>query len=183
MRTRDGLEGYVFGDFIEKDLGEPQVEPPEVDTTSPSTKCVLESYRHERFVGEPVTADVDFFPFLDRLAEFAGRSTLRIFVTSSTRDPGADVRGAIVKPARRSNHLVGHAIDMNLQSDSGRFFNSKMLKDLDAQPLYVRRFIERIRKDPILRWGGDFRTKDVVRIDDSLNERLPAVWDAKFASR
>lgn len=183
VRTRDGLEGYVFGDFIEKDVADVGVGPPAVDPTSPSTGCVLESYRNERFIGQPVTADVDFFPFLDRLAEFAARSTLKIFVTSSARDPGADVRGAIVKPATRSNHLVGHAIDMNLQSESGRFFNSKMLKELDTQPQYVRRFIERIRKDPVLRWGGDFRTRDVVHIDDALNVRFPEVWDAKFATR
>jgi hypothetical protein len=121
VRTRDGLEGYVFGDFIEKDVADVGVGPPAVDPTSPSTGCVLESYRNERFIGQPVTADVDFFPFLDRLAEFAARSTLKIF--------------------------------------------------------------ERIRKDPVLRWGGDFRTRDVVHIDDALNVRFPEVWDAKFATR
>jgi hypothetical protein len=179
VRTRDGLPGYVFGDFIERDAP-PEVE---VDAASPSKKLVLERYHHERFVGSPVTADVDFFPLLDRIAGFAAASRLFVHVTSSTRDPGGQVSGAIVEPAKRSNHFVGHAIDMNLLDESGKLFTSAELKDLDHQPEAVRRFIELVRTDADLRWGGDFGTPDVVHIDDGLNLRQPEVWEAKLASR
>lgn len=179
VRTRDGLTGYVFGDFIERD---PPVEV-EVDAGSPAGKLVLERYHHERFVGQPVTADVDFFPFLDRVAGFAQKCKLFVHVTSSTRDPGGQVGGAIVTPAKRSNHLVGHAIDMNLLAESGELFNSAKLRDLANQPAEVRRFIELVREDADLRWGGDFSQPDVVHIDDGLNVRQPELWEAKLASR
>ncbi len=181
VRTRDGLEGFVFGDFVEKDL-ETATEPP-VDPEVLSPKCVLEHFHHERYIGDPVVADIEFFPLLQRIAGFAEQHRLCVFVTSSTRDPELEIRGAIVTPAKRSNHFVGHAIDMNLKSEAGEFFNSKKLKKLDQQPKDVQDFIERVRQDPDLRWGGDFRAKDVVHIDDGLNLRHPDLWDAKLKSR
>lgn len=183
VRTRDGLEGFVAGQFVEKDLEEMTDRPIEVDPDLPSRECVLGLYQHERYVGDPITADRDFFPLLDRIAGFAARNRLFIFVTSSTRHPDMEVRGAIVTPAKRSNHFVGHAIDMNLQAESGEFFNSSKLKKLDDQPEDVRNFIGLLRDDPILRWGGDFRAKDVVHIDDALNHRHPDIWQAKLESR
>ena len=72
---------------------------------------------------------------------------------------------------------------MNLRAESGAFFNSKKLKDLANQPKDVRDFIAKIRQDPDLRWGGDFRARDVVHIDDELNRKQPEIWDSKLASR
>ena len=127
--------------------------------------------------------DTDFIPHLDRLNQYALDCGVDIYVTSSTREPGRKVSGKIVPQAGRSNHLVGHAIDMNLQLDSGDFFNSSKLKKLADQPRSVRDFIKKVQDDPELRWGGDFRTPDVVHIDDGLNLRQPDVWQAKFESR
>lgn len=177
VRTRDGLEGLVFGDFIEMDhstTGSP---------TTTSTKLERTTYRNERFIGSAAIVDVDFVPALDRIAGFAKKCKLKVFVTSSSRDPDGAVANAIVTPAKGSNHFVGHAIDMNLRMDDGAFFNSSKLKKLSKQPKTVRAFIEMVRKDEGLRWGGDFRTPDVVHIDDGLNVNSPAVWKAKFESR
>ena len=109
---------------------------------------------------------------------------MEIYVTSSTREPGRTVRGAIGPPASRSNHLVGHAIDMNLQSKSGSF-NSEELKksNFSKLPKEIREFIELVRADPELRWGGDFKKEDPVHIDDSLNIRDSELWDSKLESR
>jgi hypothetical protein len=138
VRTRDGLEGYVFRDFIEIDAPK---EVLETDRDVLSENCVLERYKHERFIGETVTVDLDFFPFSDKIAEEAEKCKLSIYATSSARDPGGQVVNAIVNPSKRSNHHIGRAIDMNLQSDSSTFFNSYKLKRLQQQPEYVRRFI------------------------------------------
>jgi len=127
--------------------------------------------------------DADLVPHLDRIARFAEECELKVFVTSSLRDPSGGISNAIVTPAKGSNHFVGHAIDMNLQLDSGDFFNSSKLKKLADQPRKVRDFIKKVQDDPELRWGGDFRTPDVVHIDDGLNLRQPDVWKAKFESR
>lgn len=193
VRTRDGDEGYVLADFVEMDaetisgpLPVPVPEPAPVDRLelAPSDVCVIERYRNTQFIGEKLLADRDFFPGLDRLNRYASDCGVEIYVTSSTRQPGRTVRNAIVKPASRSNHLVGHAIDMNLQSKNG-FFNSQKLKksNFSRLPKEIRDFIGLVRTDPELRWGGDFNNEDPVHIDDSLNHRDRDLWDSKFASR
>lgn len=146
--------------------------------------CDIRIYRNTRFLGAELRADADFFPSLDLLNQFATACNLEIFVTSSTREPGRKVDGAIVKPATRSNHLVGHAIDMNLKSGN-RLFDSKALRrsNLPNLPSEIRDFIGRVRAEGTLRWGGDFSAEDPVHLDDNLNGREPAMWDRKLASR
>ena len=193
VRTRKGEEGFVLADFIELDPDTLHTSPPAANEAPAfaedaevfeSDVCEIERYHNERFIGKEIRADRDFFPCLDRLNTFAGDCDVEIFVTSSTREPGRSVSGAIVTPASRSNHLIGHAIDMNLKSRSG-FFNSKVLKrvNLSNLPTEIRDFIDMVRKDPQLRWGGDFRKEDPVHIDDEFNVRDPDRWDAKLASR
>lgn len=197
VRARDGSEGYVLADFVEtapEDLfpsapveaaaGREAEAGAELEEAAASDVCDIRLYRNSRFIGNELRADFDFFPCLDRLNEFAVDCGLEIFVTSSTREPDRAVRGAIVTPATRSNHLVGHAIDMNLKSESG-FFNSKKLRrgNLSKLPDEVRRFIQMVRDDVQLRWGGDFSREDPVHIDDALNRIDEARWDSKLASR
>ena len=57
-----------------------------------------------------------------------------------------------MKPARRSNHFVGHAIDMNVVDKNGKWCNSGCLRYSLNQNPDVKCFIEKIRKDPDLRW-------------------------------
>lgn len=180
VRTRDGKEGFVFGDFVEIDHVPAETAGAGED---PNGKLQLIGYQNDRFIGSVPKVDADFVPHLDRIAGFAEKCKLKVFVTSSIRDPKGGVKNAIVKPAKRSNHFVGHAIDMNLQLDTGAFFNSAKLKKLSDQPKRVRDFIKMVRDDPDLRWGGEFATPDVVHIDDKLNIEHPELWDAKFAAR
>jgi hypothetical protein len=184
VKTSDGTVGFVLGDFVDKDL-EPAPSARPAAAGEPSGDCVLTVYHHARFSGgKELIADREFFPSLDRLARFAEDCEVFIHVTSSAREPERRVSGAIVPPASRSNHLVGHAIDMNLRTASS-FFNSSKLKKskLGALPQNVRQFITLVRDDPDLRWGGDFSREDPVHIDDALNVRDRATWDAKLASR
>lgn len=182
VRTRDGREGWVLSDHVETDSTD--LFPPAPTGTALSPVCDIRIYRNSQFIGEELHADLDFFACLDRLNAFAVQCEIELYVTSSTREPGRTVRGAIAPPATRSNHLVGHAIDVNVKSASG-FFNSKALRraNLSRLPEQVRTFISLVRDDPELRWGGDFRREDPVHIDDNLNNREPAVWDSKLASR
>jgi hypothetical protein len=198
VRTGDGSVGFVLADFIEvapRDLfptAEPAAAAPAATPGGPtvapapqaSQACDIRVYRNDRFVGNELRADADFFPSLDRLNQFAKDCDVEIFVTSSTREPGRTVAGAIVPPATRSNHLVGHAIDMNVRFE-GRLFNSGALKraNLSNLPVPVREFIEMARDDDTLRWGGDFNPEDPVHFDDDLSRSDPALWDSKLASR
>lgn len=186
VRTRAGEEGYLLADQIELSpdtLFTPPEEHPDEDLAL-SEVCDIRRYQNQRFIGNELRADLEFFPLLDVLADMASECDVEIYVTSSTREPNRAVGGAIVPPASRSNHLIGHAIDMNLKSASG-FYNSKSLKpaNLPDQPKEIRDFIEMVREHPDLRWGGDFSPVDPVHIDDGLNRRDPELWGAKLASR
>ncbi len=196
VRTRDGTFGYVLADYIESEPASVsilpstvtdaavEVRPAEVPPTEESDVCDIRPYHRTQFIGKEIRADVDFWPHLDRINQYALDCDVQVFVTSSTREPGRTVRGNIVKPASRSNHLVGHAIDMNLKSRNG-FFNSTKLKrsNFNQLPDETREFLDKVRADGDLRWGGDFSKEDPVHIDDGLNVRNPERWDAKLASR
>jgi hypothetical protein len=141
----------------------------------------LVSFNGSQFVGKPLLADIEFVPMLEKLNKFAEECGLLVHVTSSARQHGITLGNTIVPPASRSNHLVGHGIDMNLKKGQ-KYFNSTALskKNLSKQPKAVQKFIQSIRTDSILRWGGDFNREDPVHIDDNLNNRDPILWEAKF---
>ena len=182
IRTRSGEVGFVSADFID-DEPQPLIAA-RPEPSEPSDTCVITQLSQPRFEGKALFADEDFLPCLDRIAAFAEQCDVFVHVTSSAREPNRTVRGAIVPPASRSNHMIGHAIDMNVRSASG-FFNSTKLKksNLSNLPKEVRDFIQLVRDDEELRWGGDFRREDTVHIDDSFNHRHPELWDKKLASR
>lgn len=109
------------------------------------------------------------------------RYFFKVFITSSYRSTTL-VKGAIVTPARKSNHLIGHAIDMNLiDRTTGKFCNSGCLRG-SKKPRGVTCFIGKIRSDASLRWGGDFRRSDPVHIDDATNIRNSQLWSRLYNS-
>lgn len=145
----------------------------------PSEESPLVLFEASRFMGQPCRADVQFVPMLKKINEYAEKADVYIHVTSSFRT-SSNVRGAIVKPATRSNHMAGHAIDMNVLYDNKRrSANSKELAKYPSVAEPVRRFIKSIKDDPALRWGGDFRVKDTVHIDDGLNSNTQK-WDKRY---
>jgi len=152
-------------------------EPVEVPT--PIGTIPLQVYTNSRFMGSRLIAHVEFFPALDRINQYAEQADVKLLITSSFRR-NANVAGAIVRPATMSNHMVGHAIDMNFKYGPGytKACNSSCLF---RQPLPgpVQRFIDLVRQDNGLRWGGDFSTYDPVHIDDHYNQDR-ASWLAKF---
>ena len=105
----------------------------------------------------------------------------KVYITSSYRKDGF-VSGAIVPPAKRSNHLIGHAIDMNLiDRQTGKFCNSVCL-GRSNKPSGVRCFIGKIRSNSSLRWGGDFKKTDPVHIDDGTNIKNPQLRNRLYNS-
>lgn len=130
-----------------------------------------------RFEGEPVVADADFLPALCQIEKLAAGHGLGLVVTHAARLQQQALTGAVVRPATRSNHLVGHAIDCNVRY-RGRLYRSIELGDVASLPAAVRAFLDAVRTHAPLRWGGDFG--DPVHFDDALNLRAPAIWDEKF---
>ena len=121
--------------------------------------------------------DEEFAPLLQQMNEIAIRHNMIVVITSSLRKD-TNVRGAIVTPAKMSNHLIGHAIDCNVKNKTtGEFFNSVRMGDgtgLDEI------FLEDVDRNTDLRWGQAFNKPDSVHFDDALNIKRPAIWQQKF---
>lgn len=139
----------------------------------------LVEFKASQFVGKTILADKDFIPALERINEYAKKHEVQIHITSSFRKT-AIVRGAIVTPAKMSNHMIGHAIDMNIRygDNYSKWCNSNCLAQPNL-PEPIASFIEDIRNDKNLRWGGDFSKRDTVHIDDNYNKD-PEKWKLKY---
>ena len=120
------------------------------------------------------TIDEDFEPVLKTMEAIARKYNITIVVNYSYR-VDANVRGAIVKPATHSNHMIGHAIDCNLQLN-GRLYNSTLMQ---TDKGIIRQFINEVKAAGI-RWGGDFGKPDPVHFDDGLNIKDMAKWTIKY---
>ena len=142
-------------------------------SVSPAQKG-LTLYKASNIIGydnKPIIVDYYFLNSMNRLNYYAKLNHLTLFVTSSFRKENQKVNGAIVTPSKRSNHLAGHAIDVNIKSN-GKWYDSKLMRKANLRnlPHNIQRFFNNIRKDKKLRWGGDFSSEDPVHIDDYLNK-------------
>ena len=145
----------------------------------PADDSPLVLFEGSRFQGQPCRADTSFLPALKKINDYAEQADVFIYVTSSFRT-SSNVGGAIVKPATRSNHMAGHAIDMNvIYNNRTKSANSTELGKYPNVAEPVKRFIKSIMDDPGLRWGGTFQAKDPVHIDDNLNHDM-ALWDKRY---
>jgi hypothetical protein len=185
VRSQNGEVGYVHGAFLERMPGF-KAHKPELQSKHAfsSETFDLVTFTNESFVGEAVKIDNDFVAALNRVGQYAKDFDLKIWITSSMRSMNEQVKGAIVTPATKSCHHIGHAIDMNLLH-KGKLYNSKMLNrsNIDRLPVPIRNFIEAIRSDKELRWGGDFSNEDPVHIDDNFYNNKKTMYMAKLYSR
>lgn len=141
----------------------------------PSRSCILKTFNGVHFTtpnsprfDQTIRVEEGFYNLIRRIDQYAGECSVTVFVTSSFRTK--------VIEAKNSNHLVGHAIDMNLQDRNG-YCRSSCLLNPKKSLAGVRCFISRIRTDPRLRWGGDFKKVDPVHIDDNLYHRDVNEWN------
>jgi hypothetical protein len=154
-------------------------EPKAEEKKEEAKTCALVTYSGTNFTGDTVKADTEFEDSLGTIDKHAGDNKVKVHVTDSFRESGAKVKGAIVTPATRSNHLAGHAIDMNVKyGEKDTLCNSTCLKATAKHPAGVKEFIKAIQDDSELRWGGDFSDVDPVHIDDNLNSDDEA-WKAR----
>lgn len=116
------------------------------------------------------TIDYDFKVSMDIINATARKYGIVVVITSSKRS-STNVPGAIVPPAKMGCHLVGHAIDCNLEVGK-EYWNSKKM---DNPSGVVLQFIEELESKGI-RWGGRFAKKDSVHFDSGLNIKNPNKW-------
>ena len=137
---------------------------------------MIVKFTASNFEGE-CFVDEEFVPKLVQMNAIAVKHNKVVIVTSSHRK-SKKVKGAIVKPADMSNHMVGHAIDCNVRDKAtGEYYNSTKMGDGTGSD---ELFLEDVDRNTDLRWGQAFKVKDSVHFDDAINIKRPAIWHQKF---
>jgi hypothetical protein len=115
-----------------------------------------------------IQIDSEFLNYVEIMDKLASGYGIKLIVQQSFRTIKEKVENAIVIPAKNSNHLVGHALDLNILFD-GKYYNSKLLRNYTQLPENIKIFITGCRISGI-RWGGDLEINDSVHFDDRLYE-------------
>jgi hypothetical protein len=129
-------------------------------------------YKNDSLTGKACFVEENFIPSMNLICGYAKDCGIKLHINSSNRDD-LNVKGAIVTPAKKGNHLVGHAIDCNL-IDGKVFWSSTMLEGKLTGN--VLKFITLIQNSKLVRWGGDYKKRDVIHFDDGLNVMAPKKW-------
>ena len=183
--TIDGNRGWISATYVK--MGEVdetsiphELTPPSHDVDLVRIKTWPPADTH--FISNsPIQVDESFFPAMTRMDRYAAECGVEIWVTHSFRRAGDHLTGTVVVPSKRSNHLVGHAIDMNVKAEGRLWVSANMAKSSWSRlPQSVIDFLNKIRRDGQLRWGGDFVRPDTVHIDDDLWRRDSAAWTRKY---
>jgi hypothetical protein len=100
------------------------------------------------------------------LNDEAKNARVTLNINQTFRVHGASVGGAVVTPAKKSQHLVGHAVDLNIVD--GDTVNTAAMFNAGGETAAADKFV-RAAKGKGLRWGGDFTDTDPVHFDDNLD--------------
>ncbi|MBD0403717.1 M15 family metallopeptidase [Flammeovirga sp. EKP202] len=142
-------------------------------------KTLIE-YKSERIKGlrgRQILIHKDFNIHLKQIEVYAIEHDVVLIINQSYRSDKHSVKGAIVKPGKQSNHLAGFAIDFNIINDGKKYLSNELKRDrLSKLPVDIQNFINAIRQDKSLRWGGDFRNEDPIHIDSPLNLKNRVHW-------
>ncbi|CAG5095182.1 Oidioi.mRNA.OKI2018_I69.XSR.g14067.t1.cds [Oikopleura dioica] len=131
-----------------------------------STNCELLTYSNtwvKGYNGLTVKIDQGFKSAMDTMNNYAGQCGVTVYVTHAFRKEGQEIGGTVVPPASHSNHLTGHAIDMNLDTPRGWCNSSCLAAESNTN---AKCFTDKIIANAGLRWGQSFN--DPVHIDDNL---------------
>ncbi|GEM_PF-2226303 len=121
--------------------------------------------------GRQILIHEQFLSHLKRMNTYARKNHLELIITHSYRIPGEKPDYSVVEAADYSNHSAGYAVDLNIKYQ-GKHFNSTQVnpRHFNHLPGPIQHFINRIRQDQQLRWGGDFYRPDPVHFDVPLNQ-------------
>jgi hypothetical protein len=116
---------------------------------------------------DEILVHVDFADSISStMNDEAKRAKVNLNINQAFRRADVPPSGSVVPPAKKSQHLVGHAVDLNI-IDGSTTNSADMFKngnETDAADTFVDAV-----KAKGLRWGGDFSPVDPVHFDDYLN--------------
>ncbi len=127
--------------------------------------------------GRQILVHKKFIPHMIKLDKYSEKHNITIVVNQSYRYDSKKQNGTIVRPSKMSNHHAGFAIDFNLIHNRIKYLSDDIKRgNLVNLPLDIQNFINDIRKDKGLRWGGDFKKEDPVHIDYPINLKSKRDW-------
>lgn len=98
----------------------------------------------------------------------AKKASVTLAINQTFRVQGTAVGSAVVTPAKKSQHLIGHAVDLNIVD--GDSVNTAAMFNSGTETDAADKFITGI-KGKGLRWGGDFSDTDPVHFDDLVDPK------------
>jgi len=147
-------------------------------SSSGSGSCNLQTYSStyvKGYNGLKIQIDKGFKSHMDTIGKYAQQCSVTVYVTHAFRKEGQEIGGTVVPPASHSNHLVGHAIDMNLDTPRGWCNGDCLAYETNSN---AKCFTDKIQSDRNLRWGQDFN--DPVHIDDNLWYSNSNSWNSLY---
>ncbi len=99
----------------------------------------------------------------DTMNEAAKTAKVTLKINQTFRVQSIPPSGAVVPPASKSQHLIGHAVDLNIVD--GTTINSSAMFNNGTETDNADAFVTAVKKKGI-RWGGDFNDTDPVHFDD-----------------
>ena len=124
-----------------------------------------------------IVISLGFLESLKFADKTAGTLSVKVFLNQAFRVHGNAVSGAVVPPATKSQHLIGHAIDCNI-IDGGSWNTSSDFRN-GNETQAATQFIDAMTKHG-LRWGGNFSRPDTPHFDKRVNPDSDD-YDYKFA--
>lgn len=113
---------------------------------------------------------------LTELNKTAKNEKVIIKINQAFRVSGAKVTGAVVTPATKSQHLIGHAIDCNIADGNNWNTSTNFKKGTETKS--AKNLIKAITNSGY-RWGGNFGKKDTPHFDKQVGSAT-FTYDAKF---
>jgi hypothetical protein len=127
--------------------------------------------------GSQILIHKEFKKYIEQIDRYAIDNNVELIINQCYRSDKQMLSRKVVEPGKQSNHISGFAIDFNIKSNGIKYFAIDLKKsNLRKLPANVQDFINDIRKNKDLRWGGDFSIEDPVHIDYPLNLRSVNSW-------
>ena len=139
----------------------------ELEFTNIQVGSVFRKIPHPCISDDDIVVSCELLKHLVQADEKAKELSLMLNLNQAMRISGVKVSGAVVKPASKSQHLIGHAIDCNI-IDGNSWNRTKDFKS-NKQTKNANAFIKAMKTNG-MRWGGNFSNNfDPPHFDKNLN--------------
>lgn len=108
---------------------------------------------HPSLSDNEILIDSDMVSYLKIMNSEAKSLKIDIALNQALRIKGNIVSGAAYKPASKSQHLIGHAVDCNIIDGDSSNISSDFKNGKETEK--AKKFIKNVKAKG-LRWGGDF---------------------------